>query len=68
MISTNFETFRQQVLQDAALQAQLRDLADQRLFIAKVVALGQECGYPFTVEDVIQAMHANRRAWLERWV
>ncbi len=68
MISTSFEAFRQQVLQDTTLQARLRDIADRRLFITMVVALGLECGYQFTAEDVTQAMHANRRAWQERWI
>lgn len=68
MISTSFEAFRKQVLQDTALQARLRDITDRRLFIATVVALGQEWGYQFTAEDVTQAMHASRRAWQERWI
>lgn len=68
MLSTSFEAFRQLVLQDLAIQAKLRNVADREFFITQVVALGQEHGYPFTAEDVVQAMQVNRRAWLERWI
>jgi hypothetical protein len=33
-----------------------------------VVRVGAERGYRFTSQDVEAALHASRRAWIERWI
>lgn len=68
MTQTTFDAFYQQVLQDPALQAKLREITDREVFIQRVVALGQEHGYCFTEEAVTMVMQANRRTWTERWI
>jgi hypothetical protein len=64
----SFEQFRQIVLNDVALQERLRTTTDHESFVGLVVRTGEERGCHFTPEDVEEAMRANRRAWLERWV
>ncbi len=66
MLQEDFERFRDQVLQDSALQEQLRAIEDRDAFMRRVVELGQENGYAFGVEQVAAAMQATRRAWIER--
>ncbi len=66
MSQENFEQFRRRVLQDYALQKQLRETDNFDAFVQHVVRLGRENGYTFGVEDVTAAMQANRRAWIER--
>jgi len=63
-----FESFRTQVLQDPALQAELRDVADREAFISRVVMLAEARGCRFTAGEVEAALRAARRAWLERWI
>lgn len=65
---TDFESFRQAVLRDPALQAQLRTVAEHDQWITLVARLGAERGYTFTRDDVLEAWRASRRAWHERWV
>jgi hypothetical protein len=64
----NFERFRELVLQDLSLQMRLREITERALFIQKVVELGGEKGFQFSPETVEEAMRANRRAWLEKWI
>jgi hypothetical protein len=64
----SFEQFREIVLQDLALQERLRATTDHGSFVDLVVRVGEEQGCRFTPEDVEEAMRANRRAWLERWI
>jgi len=66
MSLNNFLPFRERVLQDAALQDRLKDIADRDEFMALVEQLGGESGFTFTRDDVLQAMQASRRAWIER--
>jgi hypothetical protein len=66
MAQTPFRQFYCLVLEDMQLQAVLRDITEQATFISRVVALGEEHGYHFTGEDVLMAMQAKRRAWIER--
>lgn len=67
MPEADFEAFRRLVLQDVRLQTQLAGEPDQQQFIALAVRLGAERDYSFTADDVFQAIHAERRAWFERW-
>jgi len=66
MSLNDFLPFRERVLQDAALQNRLKDIADRDEFIALVEQLGGEGGFTFTRDDVVQAMQASRRVWIER--
>ena len=68
MSQESFDSFRNLVLQDPALQRELRDITDYRLFTELVVKLGNECGFNFTTLEVESAINASRRAWLERWI
>jgi Nif11 domain len=62
----SWQSFREQVLQDLHLQRELMDISDHEQFIARVVQLGQECGYAFTREEVVLAMQTSRHTWMER--
>jgi predicted ribosomally synthesized peptide with nif11-like leader len=64
----DLERFRELVLRDPVLQEQLRTPEDVNKFLALVLQLGQERGFDFTQDDVTAAMHASRRAWMERWI
>lgn len=68
MSEESLERFRKHVLQDLALQQQLRETGDHQTFLSLVVSLGEELGYTFTSEDVEAALRSSRRARLERWV
>lgn len=62
------ETFCNLVFEDAALQERLRQVIDKKLFVDLVVGLGEERGFSFNARDVEEALRANRRAWIERWL
>ena len=62
------ERFRGLVFDDVDLQERLRQVADRGLFIDLAVRLGEERGCSFNAQDVREALRANRRAWIERWV
>lgn len=66
--SENLERFRQLVLADRGLHAQLRQTADLDGFVALAVRLGAERGCVFTDQEVRAALRECRRAWLERWI
>jgi Nif11 domain len=68
MLENSFEKFRELVLCDATLQETLRVPTRDDAFIEMVVRLGAERGFGFTADEVRDAMRANRRAWLERWI
>jgi predicted ribosomally synthesized peptide with nif11-like leader len=68
MSQENFEQFRQLVLQDTALQQQLRATNDREQLVTLTQQLGAERGYSFTTEDVWEALNANQRQWIERWL
>jgi hypothetical protein len=62
------EGFIDLTFEDPSLQEQLRQVNDRMLFIDLVVRLGEERGFSFNAQDVVDVLRANRRAWLERWV
>jgi hypothetical protein len=68
MTENSFEKFRELVLRDTTLQEKLREPIREDAFIESVVRLGAECGFGFTADEVRDAMRANRKAWLERWI
>ena len=63
-----FAEFRAAVLGDLALQAQLRGIANPRALAAETVRLGAERGLHFTPDDVLAALDAGRRVWIERHI
>lgn len=65
---TQFERFRQFVLQDASVQQRLVQTDDRQSFSKLTVRIGREFGFRFSKEDVELALHAARRDWLERWI
>jgi Aspartyl/Asparaginyl beta-hydroxylase/Nif11 domain len=67
-LAANLEGFKELVLEDSALLAQLRPITNMEEFLRQTVRLGEANGFRFTVEDVRSALQANRRAWIERWV
>jgi len=66
--SAQFEQFRARVLADGALQAQLRCVSEQEAFIDAVLGMARTQGFELGREDVLAALNAGRRAWLERWL
>jgi predicted ribosomally synthesized peptide with nif11-like leader len=68
MSQTDFEQFRQAVLEDISLQKQLRNITRRHTFTARAVKLGAERGFQFTEEEVYEALGEWRRLWIERWI
>lgn len=68
MSKRDFEQFRRSVLEDPSLQKQLRNITRRHIFTARVVKLGVERGFQFTVEEVYEALGEARRLWNERWI
>lgn len=64
----NLERFRQIVLEDDRLLERLRQTGDLESFVALLVELGLEHGCPFTPEHVREAVQAQRRTWLQKWI
>lgn len=62
------ERFCNSVFKDVSLQEQLRQVIDRELFVDLVVRLGDKRGFTFNAQDVNEALRANRRAWIERWL
>ena len=68
MSQEEFEQFRNVVLEDLPLQKRLRNFTRHDRFIRRVVRLGAERGFEFTADEVLEAINASRRAWIERWI
>jgi hypothetical protein len=68
MAQQDLDRFRELVLENSDLQAQLLQSDDATKFRALVMQLGQQRGFDFTESDVTAAMQAIRRAWMERWI
>lgn len=65
---SGFERFRQIVLRDPSLQAELMQATDLTEFTSLAIRLGEQHRARFTAGDVDAAMQAARRAWIERWI
>ncbi len=65
---SDFAQFRELVMRDAALQKELREIADEEALSARVTAAGRERGFAISGEDLEGAVRANARAWIERWL
>jgi hypothetical protein len=68
MAREDFEQFKQIVLQDFALREKLRGFSERDELIAKVIEIGEEYGFLIMREDVDEALRANSRLWIERWI
>ncbi|HVP29413.1 MAG TPA: aspartyl/asparaginyl beta-hydroxylase domain-containing protein [Myxococcota bacterium] len=62
------ERFRRLVLDDAALEAALRDPRERERFLPRLVRAGRERGHRFGASEVLEALRDARRGWLERWL
>lgn len=56
MSKESLEQFYQRVLQDTALQEQLRSAPDRASIISRAVELGEQNGFSFTPEEVEEAI------------
>jgi hypothetical protein len=68
MASDDLDRFCNLVLEDAALQKQLRTTCDWSAFARRVARLAADHGCTVTAAEVEQALRARRREWLERWI
>lgn len=68
MSITEFENFREIVLEDEELQQELRAITDSKEFVARVVELGSANGCRFSSDDVVEAMRLGRQTSIERRV
>ncbi len=62
----DLERFQSIVLNDRALQHELRACTQREAFMDLVVQRGREHDCLFTAAEVEAAMQANQRAWFER--
>ena len=68
VFENSFDRFRNRVLENPLLQAELKDFEDWESFTAAAIATGRRCGYEFTENDIRLAAQAAHRRWLERWL
>ena len=61
----DLDTFVRSILSDSAFELQLRDITDRNEFVSKVVELGSQTGYDFSISDVEEEMRRNRQQWLK---
>lgn len=62
------DAFRQAVLDDPELQAQLLATPDRPLFVAAVVERARDRGFDVSPDDVEEALRDARREWTLRWI
>jgi hypothetical protein len=63
-----FEQFRELVLDDDALQAELRPARNLSELVPLVLTLARERGMQIDAQDVEAAWQAAQRAWIVRWI
>lgn len=68
MSDTGLKEYREAVLDDRELQDGLREIDDRAEFTRLVVRQADERGFELTADDVEEALHSGRRAWIERWI
>lgn len=66
MSRDRLDEFRDLVLHDPELQAQLRIILDRQAFGERMVQLAAERGYYFTAEQIEIALAEARRDWNRR--
>jgi len=62
----SLEQFRELVFREPALQEQLSEAGRTDDFLVRVLRVGRARGFDFTESDVVNAMQAQRQAWMER--
>jgi hypothetical protein len=67
-VPSGFEAFRQLVISDASLLAQLRPIMDREALIRMTHELGAARGYRFDISEVEAAMSEGQFAWLTHWL
>ncbi len=59
---------RRIVLENSALQTELRAVSDREDFINQLIDLALSFGLQIDSDDIAEAMRDSRRAWVERWI
>jgi hypothetical protein len=66
MAKSSLDLFRQAILSDESLQAQLREIAGWPSFVAAALRLAADRGLAITAADLEAAAREGRRVWMER--
>jgi hypothetical protein len=67
-VSAPLQQFRTMVLEDEALQQELRGCPDRPSFVTLLIARARERGCDIAPAEVEAALDAGARAWIARWV
>ena len=62
------DQFRAIVLEDAALQRELRACSDRPAFVTRVIQLARDRGHAIEPGDVETALDATAKAWMLSWM
>ena len=65
---SSFDQFRQIVMEDPSLMAQLTAAPTNSDLFAQVISSGRQHGLLITIAELEEIVRANRRSWLERWL
>ena len=65
MNGKNLDAFVRLVLSEDALQSELREVVNRQDLVSRVMELGVQNGFEFSVADVEEAMRSNRQQWLK---
>lgn len=65
--AANFAAFRERMLSDPALHAELAVIRDRSLFIEETVRLGVQNHLPFAAAEVEAALRDGRNRWSQPW-
>jgi hypothetical protein len=68
VMSAPLQQFRTLVLEDAALQQELRHCPDRPGFVMLLIARARERGHDIAPAEVEAALNAGAQAWLMRWI
>ncbi len=68
MSAQDFEKLQLVILENPALQIELREITDLEDFIFRVIEIGADYGLHFGYEDILQIIRQRRRVWIERWI
>jgi hypothetical protein len=64
----NFDEIRRIVMEDSSLMASFTSAETEAELFDLLIALGRSRGLELTATELGEIAHANRRAWLERWL
>jgi hypothetical protein len=68
IMSAPLQQFRAIVLEDAALQQELRGCPDRPGFVTLLIACARERGCDIAPAEAEAALDAGAQAWLMRWI